>query len=261
MSEEIDRPLLDFDTSEKLLALNIDQLADEERQGLINEIVTSFESQHRLFGGDPNKVRKGTKSALSEESVQETLGFFEEYLGGPHMTLLERSLVINQSQDAIRLPRSELDDYKEDIASDFAAQAVGGDYQSGYTCIHLASCGYFSERKYVREIFDQLEDEYVDHQRIFMTILNQSPFLVTVGRDDVSDVVEEFKDKLRAADRYQFDIEFVDGRAMGGGNRETLEEAVLTIQRDAETLKYDCEVRIGETIYRLYPGSWRGDGS
>ncbi|WP_152418125.1 MULTISPECIES: hypothetical protein [unclassified Haloferax] len=253
-----DRPLLDLDTSEKLLALNIDQLADEEREGLINEIVTSFESQHRLFGGNPNRVRRGTKSALSAESVQETLSFFEDYLGGPHMTLLEQSLLINQSQNVIRLPRDELDEYKEDIASDFAEHAVGGDYQSGYTCIHMASCGYFSQEGYIRSIFHQLEDEHVDYQRIIMNILNQSPFLVTIGRVSKSDVIDEFKEKLRSADRYQFDVDFVDGRAMGGGNRETLEEAILTIQRDAETLKYDCEVRIGETIYRLYPGSWRG---
>jgi len=253
-----DRPLLDIDTSEHLLSLNIDKLVEEDKQDLIDEFVTSFESQYRLFGGNPNKVRAGTKSALSDESVQETITFFTEYLSGPHLTLLEQSLLINQSQNRVRLSRDKLDEYKGDIAEDFADNTIEGDHSSGYTSIHMASGGYFSEDGYVRAIFQQLEGEHVDHQRIFTTILKKSPFLVTVGRTNVDSVVDEFKQKLRSADGYQFDVEFIDGRALGGRNREILEKATLTIQRDAETLKFDCEVRTSETIYRLYPGSWRG---
>ena len=124
----------------------------------------------------------------------------------------------------------------------------------------MASSGYFSKGGYVRTIFERLEDEeeHIDYQRIYTTIISKSPFLVTVGRDDIDEYIDEIEDKMGQSDNYQFDVDFVDAVALGGANRAKLEKAILNIQRDAKTLNYNCTVKIGETIYRLYPGSWNG---
>jgi len=67
--------LIDIDNSEGRLELNLDALGGKERQEFVGEIVETFETQHRLFSGDPNKVRKATSLALSEGEIEETIEF------------------------------------------------------------------------------------------------------------------------------------------------------------------------------------------
>lgn len=255
--------LIDIDDSEDRLELNLDALGGEERQEFVGEMVETFETQHRLFSGDPNRVRKATSLALSEEEIEETIEFFRNYLSGPYIELLERSLSIDRAWRIRNFSRDEMDDYKEDIAEDYVENSVGGNYNDAFTAIHMASSGYYNEDGYIRAIFLNLDEEYpdesIDYSRIYTTILDDSPFLVTVGDDDeIRDTVSDFVKRIEHADTYRFDVEFIDGRAQSGWNRETLEESILVIQRDADTLNYDCTVKPGETIYRLYPGSLSG---
>jgi len=258
-----DRSLLNLDESEHLLELNLDTLDSDDRQAFVSEIVETFESQHRLFSGDPNKLREATNRVLSEDEIEQTIEFFREYLSGPYIDLLERSLTINRAWRIRRFSSEEMDDYKEDIADDYVEESVGGNYSDAYTAVHMASSGYFNREGYLRDIFtqldDELDDEYVDYPQVFTTIISESPFLVSVGdNDETRDVISEFVKRLNNSDNYRFNVDFIDGHAQAGWNRETLEEAILVIQRDAETLKYDCSVKPGETIYRLYPGSLSG---
>ncbi|WP_336000593.1 hypothetical protein [Halorientalis halophila] len=255
--------LIDIDDSESRLELNLDALGGEERQEFVGEIVETFETQHRLFSGDPNKIREATSLVLSEDEIEETVEFFSQYLSSTYIKLLERSLSIDRAWHIRKFSRDEMKDYKKDIAEDYVENAVGGDHNDAYTSIHMASSGYYNEDGYLRAVFLNLDDEYsdesVDYSRIYATILDESPFLVTVGDDDeVQDTVSDFVERIEDADTYRFDVEFIDGRAQAGWNRETLEEAVLVIQRDADTLNYDCTVKPGETIYRLFPGSLSG---
>lgn len=255
--------LIDVDDSEGRLELNLDALRDEERQEFVGEIAETFETQHRLFSGDPNKVRKATSLALSDDEIENTIEFFREYLSGPYIELLERSLSINRAWRIRNFSRGEMDNYKEDIAEDYVERSVGGNYKDAFTAIHMASSGYYNEGGYLRAIFLNLDEEYpdesIDYSMIYTTILQDSPFLITVGdSDNVRDTVSDFVERLKEADTYRFDVEFIDGRAQSGWNRETLEEAILVIQRDADTLNYMCTVKPGETIYRLFPGSLSG---
>lgn len=255
--------LIDIDDSEDRLELNLDAFGDEERQEFVGEIVETFETQHRLFSGDPNKVRKATSLVLSEDEIEETIEFFREYLSGPYIDLLERSLSIDRAWRIRGFSSEKMDDYKEDIAEDYVENSVGGHYNDAFTAIHMASSGYYNEDGYLRAIFLDLDEEYpdesIDYLKIYTTILQDSPFLVTVGDDDeIRDTVSEFVEKIENAGTYRFDVEFIDGRAQSGWNRETLEESILIIQRDADTLNYDCTVKPGETIYRLFPGSLSG---
>lgn len=257
-----DRQLIDINPSEDLLSLNLDALDSDDYDEVLDGIVTAFEAQNRLFGGEPNKVRSVTKEALTNQQVRKSVNAFAQYLDGPHLTLVEESMVANQGQLIERLPTDKGDSLKEDIASSFEENVTGGDFDDAITAIHLASTGHLTADGTVISIFNQLNDPAVDPHRIFMTILEENPFLVMVGRGsqgDRDELVTDFKDKLYEANEYQFDVEFVEGHAAGGSNRETLEEVILTVQRDALTLNYDCTVRIGDTVYRLYPGSWQGD--
>lgn len=258
-----DRSLLNVDDTVGLLELNLDALDDTDRREFVSEIVESFESQHRLFSGDPNKLREATEDVLSQEEVDDTVDFFDDFLSGPYLKLIERSLSVNLAWRIQRFSSEKMDDYKEDIAEDYAEHAVGGDYNDAFTAIHIASSGYFDEDKYMRTIFEQLSEEYeegsIDYPGVFNRILQESPFLIVVGdKDRTRDVVSRFVRKLANLDSYRFDIRFIDGRGQGGLNRETLEEAILVIQRDAETLNFDCTVKPGETVYRVYPESISG---
>lgn len=259
----LEHSLIDIDDSEGRLELNLDALGSKERQEFVGEIVDTFETQHRLFSGDPNKIRKVTSLVLSEDEIEETIEFFREYLSGPYIELLERSLSIDRAWRIRNFSSEEMDAYKEDIAEDYVENSVGGNYNDAFTAIHMASSGYYREDGYLRDIFLSLDEEYpdesIDYSKIYTTILQDSPFLVTVGDDDeVRDTVSDFVKRIENADTYRFDVEFIDGRAQSGWNRETLEEAILVIQRDADTLNYDCTVKPGETIYRLFPGSLSG---
>lgn len=156
-----------------------------------------------------------------------------------------------------------MNNYKNDIAEDYVENTVGGDYDDAYTSIHLASSGYYNKDKYLRSIFLDLDeshpDESIDYSKVYATILSENPFLVTVGKDDKTrDTISDIVERIEKADSYRFDVKFIDGRARSALNRKTLEEAVLVIQRDADTLKYDCTVKPGETTYRLFPGSVSG---
>jgi hypothetical protein len=257
-----DRQLIDIDASENLLTINLDALDPEDYREVLDGLVTAFEAQNRLFSGEPNKVRSVTREALNNEQVRNSVNAFADYLDGPHLILVEKSLVANQGQLIERLPTERGDSIKEDIASSFEDHVTGADFEHGITAIHLASTEHLTADGTVISILEQLDEPAVDAHRIFMTILKENPFLVMVGRrsqNKVDELVDTFKDKLHQADQYQFNVEFVEGHAAGGSNRQTLEEVILTVQREALTLNYDCTVRYGETIYRLYPGSWQGD--
>ncbi|GAA0281543.1 hypothetical protein [Halobacterium noricense] len=257
-----DRQLIDVNPSENLLSINLDALGEEDRQGMLDGIVAAFESQQRLFAGEPNKVRSATKKALTSSDVREAINQFSQFLDSGYLMLVEESLVLNQGQLVERLPNDKGDDLKEDIASTFEDDVTGGSFDQAITAIHLASSGHLTSDGTVVSIFEQLNDETVDYHRIFSTILKENPFLLMVGRRnrrDQDELVEAFKNKMRQADQYQFKVPFIEGRAAGGRNRQALEEVILTVQRDALTLNYDCAVRTGETVYQLFPGSWQGD--
>lgn len=258
-----EQSLIDIDDSENLLEMNLDALGVEKRQEFVGEIVETFEAQHHLFGGSPNKVRKATNKVLSESEIEDTMRFFSRYLSGPYIELLERSLSIDRIWHVQNPSSDKMDDYKEDIAEDYVERAVGADYNDGFTAIHMASFGYYNEDGYLRSVFLDLEEDYpdesIDYSRVYATILQDSPFLITVGDENsTQEIISEFVEKLEKSDSYRFNVEFVDGGARAGWNRETLEEAVLMIQRDADTLNYECTVRPGETVYRLFPGSLTG---
>ena len=258
-----ERSLLNLKEKEDLLELNLDALGGEDRQSLIDGIVDTFESQYRLFEGEPNRVRKATSAALSDDAIQDAVDFFDNYLSGPDLTLIERSLSINQAWEVRRFGRDAMDDYKHDIAVDYTEKTAGTEHDDAYTAIHMAGSGYFDEGGYAREVFSEVEENYsdkvVDYGSVFHDIISESPFLVTVGqKSDVSNTVGDIEKRIKENDGYRFSVEFVDARAQGGYNRSILEEAVLEFQREVDTVNYDCTVMLGETVYRIFPGSVTG---
>jgi hypothetical protein len=257
-----DRPLVDINKKDNLLKLNLDALDRTEREEIVGEIGDTFRSQHRLFTGDTNSLREATHEAISEEYIRKSIDSFSNYISGSYLNIVERSLVINKMWQMLRFPPDIMDTHKNSIAEDFVEQTVGATYDGAYNAIHMASSGYFSHDGYVLDTFsrisDSSDDTHIDYHNIFNKIISNSPFLVTVGRNNPKKVAKELVSKLESADRYRFPVEFVDARGQGGSNRATLEEAILNLQRDAEELEYECTVIPGETIYRLYPQSLEG---
>jgi hypothetical protein len=256
-----DRPLLD-QQDESTLALNIDALDSDDRSEIIEEVRSTKRSQGRLFQNKIFRLSTRTVQTISDQDIQETVRYFESYISGPHLELLERALALNKEQLEGEVNREEMNGYKRDIAEDYERNVQTADYTMGYTAIHLASGGYFKENGYMRRIHEQVEDRFeedpIDHESIFESILNDNPFLVMVGRDDsVRDIISEFVRRIDGFDKYRFDIEFIDGRAFGGSNRAKLEKSIIKIHRNADSIIYACEVQPGSTMYRIFPESVR----
>lgn len=218
-----DRPLLDK-VDDRTLALNIDALSATDRNDIISEVTSTKRTQGRFFGADFREFTKRTERTISNAEIRDCVQFFEDYISGPHLELIERSLVVNQGKFEDDIAPGEMDGFKRDISDDYARSVTTADYDIGYTAIHLASAGYFDNDEKVRRIFEQVdreyEDEPIDYQSIFEDILDDSPFLIMVGSDDsMSDVISDFVRRIEKHGDYKFDVEFVDGRAFGAKNR------------------------------------------
>jgi hypothetical protein len=126
---------------------------------------------------------------------------------------------------------------------------------------NLCSSGYYDEEGYIRDLFEKIDalahDEQNPQQRLYNLILLKEPFTRFISpRDRPQDVTDDIIDKLESVGYYMVPMDFVDVRAQGGKNRDTLEKAIINLHLSSRVLTYKMEVNERETVCRINPSQF-----
>jgi len=238
-----------------IVELNIDAWDEGSRDEVIRQLEPLFHEQEGIFLPETNKYKIISESGVTNDRINETVEFFDEYLSDQQTKLLRRCLSIRQDweRDDIHISKSEMDSLKYDLSQEF-------DY--AFTVANLASSGYYDQDGYFREVFNNLDDSGVsesEYMRIYCELLEEKPFFVFVGESAMpSDISKDIKNKLSKHNTYPVSVEFVDALAVGGRAREILEKAALETQRDIDCVTILIEVDYNTTCYRFYPKTVEG---
>jgi len=250
LGEEVEPVTLERTDGKPVAVINLDGLTDDELETII-------EHAHE----NDNIVSPGTRedlsllsAALSDGDVQDILDYFSEYLTENDTKLLSRCLTIREDWEGPEYTtRKEMKDRRGDLAKDsnFGDEAK--------LVSNLCTAGYYDEEGYLRTLFSKVDSFALEspQQRLYNQILAREPFTIFVSEEDTPhSVTKDLIDKFDDIDSYMIDFDFIDARALGGDNRDTLERAILNLHKASKRLQYQADVGERETAYRLNPDSF-----
>jgi hypothetical protein len=237
-----------------LLELNIDALDRDQRNRIESRFERTFDHQEGLFEAETNEDVRVAEAGVTDEQIQSIISFYQGYLDESDTDLLRRGFYLRKAweSDESYTSRREMSRRRDELAAQFGHEA--------YTITNLCSSGYFDEDGYITHLFKELNDpDVAETVRIFETIAQDEPFTVFIGGyDNPPEIKAETVQKIKKADTYPFNIEFVDVRAQGGKNRSKLETVWMEIQREADRLRFEGDIDDRESVLRIYPDSVEG---
>lgn len=247
--EDTEKVRIEKIDGQKTAILNLDRLPEAD----VEVIADYYFGEGGLFGPDTWEDISLMDAALSDEEFQEIVGYFEDYLVENDIKLLKRCLSIRQDWEGPEYTsKKEMYERRNELSKE---QNFGED---ALIVSNLCSSGYYDETGYIRTLFERVNEGSIEeenpHQRLYNLILAEEPFTIFVSPSDrPHKVTDEIIDKLEASDYYMISFDFVDARAQGGQNRDTLEKAVINLHLSSNLLKYKVEVNERETVYRFNP--------
>jgi len=247
----------DTDRGEVVL-LNLDQVDSPTETEVLSAASSGiWDSQGGIYTPDQANDVDLVGGKVTEEEIQEIDEYFEEYLPGRERELIRRCMYLRRKweSDESYTEKSEMDRRKSDLRKAYGDKAG--------VVANLASSGYYDTDGYMRTIFRRMADNDssgpTDYLQTYEKMLRHEPFCMFVsGWDRIPDIKSALENKLKSSDMYSVPVDFVDVRGQGGNARSKMEQAVLDVQREADRIHFEAQVRPRETVYRIYPDEVEG---
>jgi hypothetical protein len=251
LGEDQDEFRLERSDSGPTVVLNLDAISDEDEETIIDY----YFEQGGIFSPSIFEDIELTAETLNDKDVQEIREHFSDFLTENDVKLISRCLSIRRDWESDKYtPKKEMRQRVSELANE---KNFGDDAK---TVSKLVSSGYYDENGYIRELFDKVDgkNESNPQQRLYNLVLDEQPFTRFVSSYDrrPQDVTDDITDKLESASYYMVPMDFVDVRAQGGRNRDTLEKAIVNLHLSSEVLAYKMEVNKRETVCRINPSQF-----
>lgn len=241
--------LVEEDEKEVTIVLNLSNFNDSE----LDVFEKFLWDSGGFFNPEASEDINLTLNLLGDEELEEITDYVDEHLQDSDTAMIRNCLYIRKDWESPShyTSKKELSDRRKELSNRFNDREIA-------TLANLCSGGYYDPDGYMRKLFENSKEmsifEDSEQQRIHNYVITKNPFAVFVSNKyGESGTKKEIEDKIEAYEDHPVRIEFVDARAQGGNNRDTVEQAILEIHKECDLLRYSVQVTERETAYRISP--------